>query len=631
MATCRVLGGLLLLLLGVIEQAGALTAGGRHRHHHQHQHQHRRNQNSRLRGGVQRGPVARPWDYLNMGDAWGSMFAECNGLEQSPVDVSKAPTVVPAPEDLDEDPVKVYYKYYNKATPAEFFNDGRSLAITFQDQVGGIALGRDYPNDFDSAWALWQVAVHSPSEHRFNDTRTGEFGVVPLEVQLYHNLWVPEDADPEDIPARNTQLVLTFGFREGNLSDITSHFLDTLSAGNVPDEVDENGMVNTDAPGVMDFGSLIRHSDGISSSVLLGYDGSLTTPPCTENARWLVRPDAIPAKLHTIQNLTRALLKTIPPDGKNGRRLHEMGTRLATPYPSVDATDLPTPQEQLNEVQTVTSAPAVDARQGAGGEDATVSVVDLEDPAEEEIKNDREGCAPADTDCLLRGFDPEVLNDDEEYVMDHNNALTAARMEARKGRENATDAENKREEACQEKDRLFSITSKMPPSPEKDQKMADLAAADQQCVEAERQKETAEGSLKTMNTRVDNIRAELRRSIGQAQEHIKATTALPKDHTERHGPITPLGTVACTAAPRLHDPFTKSFGDSGVTIDKGHSNGSPFRAVGQPHVVAGPGCGVVLFAEEQKRQQKANTTKHEQVAHPEGHTSLYHRLSKKLR
>lgn len=520
---------------------------------------------------------------------------------QSPVDVLALPSVV---TPADHVPEKLFYRYEFKETPAVFFNDGRSLAVTFQEHVGGIALGTKFPNKVDSTWALWQLAVHAPSEHLFKGRR------VELELQLYHTLWNPEAADPLDpnhIAPEHTQAVLALGFEEGSVDP--SAFLDALAAGNpgqgLPSSVNAEGAVNTDAPLGLDFSSLLKAADQDPTKPVsvLSYNGSLTTPPCTANARWFVRDDPLPAHLATIEKFVAAIQAVTGPSG-NPRAIQPPGARVSQVYLTVDATNLPTEEQSLATLVDPSATPTTQIQSHAG-EDATMPVQNHTDPAGAEISHERAGCPPSSAACILAHYEPDQIKDNPDVILDSNAALAQAKEDVMTATHNLTGALQKHGEVCGDRDKMFADFQTMQPGPERNVLNQNLAVANTLCdVEIEKV-ENQKDTVAAMENHEGAIRGALGKAIQDAQVELNQTMALPEDLEERHGAIAPQGALACHAEERLWNPFSQNSGDTTVTIDQAHNNGSPHRAVGQPGVVAG--CAFSLAQKEATHKRRGGT------------------------
>jgi carbonic anhydrase len=175
---------------------------------------------------------------------WGALDAAylacAEGQHQSPVDLGAA-----APTDLGD----LVFAY--TAGEATMVNNGHTVQIDMSD-AGGITIdGHEY--------TLAQLHVHAPSEH------TAQGDSFEMEVHLVH-----KDAD-------------------GNLA-VVGVFVQESAADNpavtpivvgIPTEADDTSeLIEPFDPSVLLPAANFRNA--------FSYDGSLTTPPCTEGVKWNV-------------------------------------------------------------------------------------------------------------------------------------------------------------------------------------------------------------------------------------------------------------------------------------------------------------------------------------------------------
>ena len=186
--------------------------------------------------------TAVSWHYPNPGvpENWASLseeFRTCaEGVEQSPVNLAGY-----TPSDAGP----IAFSYASAATAAR--NNGHTVYL---DYGGGDAIAVD-----GRRYELLGIHSHSPGEHLLD----GESFAV--ELHLVH-----QDSSGE-------LAMVGLLFRIGDHSPIVQNLLDV-------------------AP---DVGALVDFNGGPSAVEYVpndlnyyGYDGSLTTPPCTEGVRWIV-------------------------------------------------------------------------------------------------------------------------------------------------------------------------------------------------------------------------------------------------------------------------------------------------------------------------------------------------------
>jgi carbonic anhydrase len=184
------------------------------------------------------------WTYT--GDAgpahWGDLSADykaCSaGHEQSPIDIERTFHASSAPPLMRYGP-----------TPLKIVNNGHTVQVNYAPGSSLVTDGKTYQ--------LVQFHFHSPSEHRI------EGKAYAMEVHLVHRA---EDG---------SLAVVALLLKEG----AANPFLETIWP-SVPAEADHE----VDVPGAsVDVADLMPERSGF-----LYYEGSLTTPPCSEGVRWFV-------------------------------------------------------------------------------------------------------------------------------------------------------------------------------------------------------------------------------------------------------------------------------------------------------------------------------------------------------
>jgi carbonic anhydrase len=195
--------------------------------------------------------VERAWGYKSApgvaGPAeWASLpgAAACaNGKRQSPVDLGTKP---PAPVEGKVLP-KLVFRY--GATSVHLVNDGHTIQA---DVDKGSAVEID-----GVKWPLLQFHFHAPSEHSLDGFH------YPMEIHFVHG---GKDGRPG--------LVVAVFVVQGGENPALASVLASLPK--------EKGTRRDDARTV-DLTQLLP-----PDRTYLAYDGSLTTPPCTEGIRWIV-------------------------------------------------------------------------------------------------------------------------------------------------------------------------------------------------------------------------------------------------------------------------------------------------------------------------------------------------------
>lgn len=183
------------------------------------------------------------WQYSGKDGAahWGDLeqdFATCKlGKEQSPVDIRGA-------TKAKLDPIGFHYV----SSTAEEVNNGHTVQVDVASG-GSIKLA-------DGEYKLVQFHFHTPSEEKINGKR------YPLVVHLVHK------------NAEGKLAVVAVLFKEGKENAALKAVFDNLPAEAGARKVLEGGI---DPQAILPA----KHA-------YYAYNGSLTTPPCSEDVRWQV-------------------------------------------------------------------------------------------------------------------------------------------------------------------------------------------------------------------------------------------------------------------------------------------------------------------------------------------------------
>ncbi|MCM3710734.1 carbonic anhydrase [Sporosarcina luteola] len=192
-------------------------------------------------------------------DNWGDLdpgYSACaKGNEQSPINIESSQ--VKTSEVLDS--LNIQYK----PSQFSFINNGHSLQANPEAPNNSIVIeGTEYK--------LAQFHFHTPSEHQIN----GE--TMDMELHLVH-----QDAD-------GGLAVLGLMIKEGKENETLAAIWDILPTNETENEIDLNETIDLNA---------LLPSDQTTYS----YNGSLTTPPCTEKVKWIVFEDPIEMSKEQIQ------------------------------------------------------------------------------------------------------------------------------------------------------------------------------------------------------------------------------------------------------------------------------------------------------------------------------------------
>jgi carbonic anhydrase len=215
---------------------------------------------------------AANWGYEgNHGpEHWEEFASECaQGKNQSPIDIQSAVQAELAKLELD---------YNGKAI--SLTNNGHTLQTSLEGDNNLLVDGKSFN--------LKQFHFHTPSENHVDGKS------YPLEAHYVH-------ADEQG----NLAVVAVF-FEEGDANPALTKLLDKVPA--------KDSNVTISAP--FDASALIP-----SEKDYYRFNGSLTTPPCSEGVRWLVLKDPQTISAEQIATFEQAM-------GENNRPVQPLNARL---------------------------------------------------------------------------------------------------------------------------------------------------------------------------------------------------------------------------------------------------------------------------------------------------------------
>jgi len=209
---------------------------------------------------------------------WASVdpaFATCGvGQRQSPIDITGATTAALPAIEFDYHPL-----------PLTVTDNGHTIQVNAPAGSGGISVGGE-------RYELVQFHFHRPSEERVAGKRYS------MVAHLVHK------------NAKGELAVVAVLIRKGDENAFLKSVFDNFPQGQGEKSV---------AGATLDLGALLPASRGYYT-----FEGSLTTPPCSEQVRWLVLKHAASASAAQVQQFAaRYAHNARPTQPRNGRRLEQ--------------------------------------------------------------------------------------------------------------------------------------------------------------------------------------------------------------------------------------------------------------------------------------------------------------------
>lgn len=222
------------------------------------------------------------WDYEADGPAkWSSLssqFAACSaGQHQSPVDLGEAKPAKPEELRTNFQPAELRVVHHEHMS--DVVNTGHTVQVN-GDGGDTISVGNE-------RYVLLQYHFHSPSEHRVHGR------AFPAEMHLVHKA------------ADGRLAVIGVLFEEG----ADNHALDPILANLPARQGEETHLAHL----TVDADDLLP-----ASRQSWRYDGSLTTPPCSEGVTWIVMKEPVHISAAQLARL-RSVLK---PNNRPVQPLH---------------------------------------------------------------------------------------------------------------------------------------------------------------------------------------------------------------------------------------------------------------------------------------------------------------------
>jgi len=216
------------------------------------------------------------WEYTGeeAPDTWPLCAADCGGQAQSPINITGAV--------VDEN-LKAFVTDY-KPVVVGLVNNGHSIQFDYEQGSSINVNGKEYD--------LLQFHFHTLSEHTVIDQH------YPMEAHLVHQ------SDDGNLAVVSVFFVL------GSENTFLSNF-----AGNLPKSEGQNYT----SPTMVNVVDLLP-----ANTSYYTYSGSLTTPPCSEIATWVVMKSPVEASSYQIEEMSGILNDNFRPiQALNGREIRE--------------------------------------------------------------------------------------------------------------------------------------------------------------------------------------------------------------------------------------------------------------------------------------------------------------------
>jgi len=187
-------------------------------------------------------------------------YSECKGHHQSPIDISS---------DLSTSTDIEIHQNYSYVSGVDFVNNGHSIQVNFNDAQKNMlnVNGKDF--------ILKQFHFHFPSEHTIDGKElAGEAHFVHVSEDGHISVLgvFIEEGEPNDFIERLTHHIPT---KEGETTTVTES--------------------------ICAQSAFSEHDD------FYVYEGSLTTPPCTEGVNWFVRKTHMQATHEQLEALHKVM------------------------------------------------------------------------------------------------------------------------------------------------------------------------------------------------------------------------------------------------------------------------------------------------------------------------------------
>ena len=255
------------------------------------------------------------FDYNNQ-DEW-PVFPEsrCGGMEQSPIDID---TNAALP---NSEIVRIPLKFHNYDKPIAGTLKNIGSTVEFVPESGASMAVSNHMGTYDlqKIQIRWGTTDDGGSEHRLNGAQHA------AEIQLIH---LKQGVTPEspEATARDAYSIVSV------FADVT-----TSDASTVWDEFDPPPTGYLETESISDsnyqYDDLLPPLPATSSRPYYYYEGSFTTPLCTENVQWYVMKDTITIPTAFLDELRMVKTENGAPLTFNFRDLQALNARDVFKFP----------------------------------------------------------------------------------------------------------------------------------------------------------------------------------------------------------------------------------------------------------------------------------------------------------
>lgn len=231
------------------------------------------------------------WDQTDQGRNWGWQCAK--GYKQSPIDIAKA-TAQNAQTAEIRTTIRFGLKEDAPKMKTNVGTNGLEL-VPDGDDIGEIVIHPSQDPKTALSYMVKRIHINTPSEHSIDLQHRG------MEIQfegclnLAHSLIRPGVATKKVVPSKLFVAILV---DVGSPSPFFQEVVNSI-------EIDEEGKKDPEGKEIdekkVSFYDLLKFNDQWEDAAFAMQEGSLTTPPCTENALWVVFLDSIRAGTEQIR------------------------------------------------------------------------------------------------------------------------------------------------------------------------------------------------------------------------------------------------------------------------------------------------------------------------------------------